>query len=71
MVFTPAVTAILITALSQGRSGVRSLLGKLTQWQINLKWVVIASGPTLGMKPALQTENQACRQAAPSFEKDP
>jgi hypothetical protein len=65
MVFIPAVTAILITALSQGGLGVRSLLGKLTQWRISLKWVVIAAGPTLGMKPALQTEYQACRQAAP------
>ena len=42
MVFILAVTAILIIALSQGRSGVRSLLGKLTQWWISLKWVFIA-----------------------------
>jgi len=42
MVFIPAVMAILITALSQGRSGLRSLLGKLMQWRISLKWVVIA-----------------------------
>ena len=31
--------------------------------------VVITAGPTLWVKPALQTENRACRQAAPSFEK--
>ncbi len=42
MVFIPALMAIPLTALSEGRSGVRSLLGKLTQWRISLKWVVIA-----------------------------
>ncbi len=33
--------------------------------------VVIATGPTLGMKPAVQTESRASRQAAPSIEKNP
>jgi membrane protease YdiL (CAAX protease family) len=41
MVFIPAVTALLITAWSEGRTGVRSVLGKLVQWRIPLKWVVI------------------------------
>lgn len=33
--------------------------------------VVIAAGPALGMKPALQTENQASRPATPSFDSAP
>ena len=42
MVFIPALMAISLTALSEGKAGVRSLLGKLAQWRISLKWVFIA-----------------------------
>ena len=42
MVFIPALIALTLTALSEGKSGVKSLLGKLTQWRISLKWVIIA-----------------------------
>jgi membrane protease YdiL (CAAX protease family) len=42
MVFIPALMAISLTALSEGKVGVRSLLGKLTQRRIRLRWVFIA-----------------------------
>ena len=42
MVFIPTLLAISLTAVSEGRKGVRSLLGKLAHWRISLKWVVIA-----------------------------
>src|SRR5512134_674425 len=42
MVFIPALMAIALTALSDGMAGVRSLLAKLLQWRISIKWVVIA-----------------------------
>ena len=42
MVFIPALLSISLTAVSEGRAGVRSLLGKLAHWRISLKWVVIA-----------------------------
>src|SRR5512134_1510497 len=42
MVFIPALMAIALSALSEGTVGVRSLLAKLAQWRISLKWVVIA-----------------------------
>jgi uncharacterized protein len=42
MVFIPALLAIYLTAVSEGRSGVRSLLDKLAHWRLSLKWVVIA-----------------------------
>ena len=42
MVFIPALMALALAALSEGKAGVRSLLGKLTRWRISLKWVVIA-----------------------------
>ena len=42
VVFIPAFMAISLTALSEGKVGVWSLLGKLSQWRVKLKWVVIA-----------------------------
>lgn len=42
MVFIPALLSISLTALSEGREGVRALLGKMAQWRIRLKWVAMA-----------------------------
>jgi membrane protease YdiL (CAAX protease family) len=42
MIFIPGVMAIALTAFSEGKAGVRSLLRKLAQWRIPLKWVAIA-----------------------------
>src|SRR5918994_3984806 len=42
MVFVPALLAFSLTALSEGKADVRSLLSKLAQWRISLKWVVMA-----------------------------
>ena len=42
MVFIPALLAFSLTAVSEGRDGVRSLLGKLAHWRISLKWVAKA-----------------------------
>ena len=42
IVFIPALMAIALTALTDGKAGVRALLGKLTQWRISFKWVLIA-----------------------------
>jgi len=42
VVFIPACMAISLTALSEGKVGVWSLLGKLSKWRINFKWAVIA-----------------------------
>ena len=50
MVLLPAIVAISLTAISEGSSGVRSLLSKLTQWRVSLKWVVIALATALAMR---------------------
>ena len=42
MVFIPALIAVTLTALSEGAAGMRSLVGKLAQWRISLKRVIIA-----------------------------
>jgi len=42
IVFIPTFVAIALTALSEGKVGVRSLLGRLSQWRVNFKRVIIA-----------------------------
>jgi uncharacterized protein len=44
LVFIPAIIAVLLTAFSEGRKGVRILLKKLIQWRIGLKWYLTAFG---------------------------
>jgi len=50
IVFIPAFMAICLTALSEGKAGVRSLLGKLAQWRVSFKWVIIAWALALVMR---------------------
>lgn len=50
IVFIPAFMAIALTAFSAGRTGVRLLLDKLTQWRFSFKWAVIAVALGLVMR---------------------
>ena len=50
IVFIPAFVAIALTAISEGKAGVRSLLGKLTEWRFRFQWLVIAVGLGLVMR---------------------
>lgn len=50
MVLIPAIIAILLVAITEGVSGVRLLLSKLTQWRISLKWLVIALAVAFAMR---------------------
>jgi len=50
IVFIPAFMAIALTAIFEGKAGVRPLLGKLAQWRIRFKWVVIAVALALVMR---------------------
>jgi hypothetical protein len=44
--FGPSSMAILLTALTRGRSGVRELLRRLLAWRVGLRWyVVVLLGP--------------------------
>lgn len=46
----PAILAILLTALTDGRNGVRALLKKPFDWRVSFKWYVIALGLALGLR---------------------
>jgi membrane protease YdiL (CAAX protease family) len=53
IVLLPTLIALGLTAVSEGGAGVRSLLGKLGQWRISLKWLIIALGLALLMRLAI------------------
>lgn len=50
MVFVPALLAILLTALTDGRKGVGALLKKLFQWQVGFKWYVVVIALAFGLR---------------------
>jgi membrane protease YdiL (CAAX protease family) len=46
--FGPALAAIIMAAVTAGKSGVKALLGRVVLWRVGLPWYVIALGlPTL------------------------
>ena len=46
----PAVMAILLVGLTDGSKGVGSLLRKLFQWRVGLKWYLVALGLALVLR---------------------
>jgi membrane protease YdiL (CAAX protease family) len=50
MVFVPALMAILLTALTEGKSGVGALLKRLFQWRVDFKWFAITFALALGLR---------------------
>ena len=53
MIFIPALMAVLLTSLSEGRKGVVALLQKLIQWRIPFKWFAISLGLAFGLRLAM------------------
>src|ERR1051326_5833088 len=45
MGWMPGLAAVIVTAATSGRGGVRSLLGRVVIWRVGLKWYAV---PTLG-----------------------
>jgi len=50
LVFVPALMAVLLTSLGEGRKGVFALLKKPFQWRIGFKWYAITLGLALGLR---------------------
>src|SRR3954470_8837306 len=50
-VWAPTLAALAVTAVTQGRSGVRILLSRLVQWRFGLQWYLITllGIPALGL----------------------
>ena len=46
--FGPALAAIIVAALTEGKAGVKALLSRAVHWRVGLPWYVVALGlPTL------------------------
>ncbi|HRQ42655.1 MAG TPA: CPBP family glutamic-type intramembrane protease [Chloroflexota bacterium] len=53
IVCIPPILAIFLTAITDGRSGVRSLLRKLVEWRISLGWLATALAVAFAMRLAV------------------
>lgn len=42
--FGPFLTALIVLGLTEGRSGVKTLLGRMVRWRVGLQWYLIALG---------------------------
>jgi uncharacterized protein len=51
--FAPSLTAVGLTARTDGRAGVRELLGRLLRWRVRIRWYVFALGYFAAVKLAV------------------
>jgi membrane protease YdiL (CAAX protease family) len=42
--FGPALAAVIVAAVTDGRPGLRDLLGRLVRWRVGARWYVVALG---------------------------
>ncbi len=42
--YGPMISAFIITAMVGGTAGIRELLGRLTQWRVGTRWILVAVG---------------------------
>jgi membrane protease YdiL (CAAX protease family) len=42
--FGPALAAIIVAAVKDGRAGLRDLLGRLVRWRVGVRWYAVALG---------------------------
>jgi membrane protease YdiL (CAAX protease family) len=42
--FGPALAAVIVAALTDGRPGLRDLLGRLVRWRVGVRWYAVALG---------------------------
>src|SRR5881628_885478 len=48
--YTPSLVALSITAVTQGREGVRALLGRVVKWEVAARWYVFAAFYVVAIK---------------------
>lgn len=53
MILVPALMAILLTSIGEGRKGVIALLQKLVHWRLPVKWFAISLGMAFGLRLAI------------------
>ena len=63
--FGPALAAVIVAAITDGRAGLRDLLGRLVRWRVGARWYAVALG--LPMLLALTAAGLHLVLGAPTF----
>ena len=63
--FGPALAAVIVAALTDGRAGLRDLLSQLVRWRVGARWYAVALG--LPMVLALTAASLPLLLGAPTF----
>jgi membrane protease YdiL (CAAX protease family) len=66
-VFAPSLVAIALTARADGSEGVRALLHRLLEWQVNARWFVFAAGYMAAIKLTVALVHRIATGAWPRF----
>lgn len=65
--FGPALAALLMVAATEGRQGVRQLLGRVVQWRVGLGWMLFAILAPIGLFGAAALVGAAATQRGPNI----
>lgn len=65
--FAPSAVALVLTYRDAGRAGVHTLLGRLLQWNVGVRWYVFAAGYTLAVKLTVALIYRLAFSAWPRF----
>ena len=66
-IFAPAMVALCLTAQSEGRAGVLTLLGRLFEWRVGARWYLFAVGYMAAIKLASALLYRTMAGAWPRF----
>ena len=69
--FGPALAAIVVTAITEGRPGVKTLLGRVVQWRAGWRWYAIALGLPIAAALAVLEIHKLMGGVVPRGEGDP
>jgi membrane protease YdiL (CAAX protease family) len=67
--FGPAIAAVVVTAWTLGRPGVRDLLARMTRWRVALRWWLVAVSPLafLGLALIMMAATGKALPSLPEF----
>jgi uncharacterized protein len=69
--FGPALAATIVTAITEGRAGVKPLLGRVVQWRVNWPWYAVAALLPVALTLAAGGVHRLLGGAAPAGPGDP
>jgi hypothetical protein len=65
--FAPSLVALFLTYRNEGSIGITTLLGRMFQWRVGMRWYVFAVGFLPAIKPAVAITHRALTGAWPPF----